>query len=276
MLSARKLMASPALLPPIPLPCRSCPPEGRLQYQFHAVLKLDVVAKNVLPRISALLYLARVFNALRHQILQIGIDVEEKQRELRNNILLFARRYFSPHEVDYLQAFSDPEIQRQEFIKLWTLKEAYVKAIGRGFSAAPFSSFTLRFRAGKRMKNPGETSSNTSQIILEASDDPQNLTTNWQFALFELASSHYASICVKQENNLKGNESSLLRLKVWKTVPFVDDTLVSGTDAVNSSDVKEATRDGEPTVEMTLSGIGLFLTWTQDHYDSLAIVVRAA
>ncbi|KAL6006538.1 hypothetical protein ACLOJK_032031 [Asimina triloba] len=166
----------------------------------------------------------------------IGIDVEEKQRELRNNILSFARRYFSPHEVDYLQAFSDPEIQRQELVKF---AEAYVKAIGRGFSAAPFSSFTLCFRAGKRMKNPRETSSN-------------------------------------RENNLKGNESGLLRLKVWKTLRFVDDTLVSGTDAVNFSDVKEATRDGEPTVEMTLSGIGLFLTWMQDHYDSLAIVVRAA
>ncbi|XP_058113747.1 uncharacterized protein LOC131256737 isoform X3 [Magnolia sinica] len=54
----------------------------------------------------------------------IGIDVEEKQRKLRNNILSFARRYFSRHEVDYLQAFSDPEIQRQEFIKLWTLKRS--------------------------------------------------------------------------------------------------------------------------------------------------------
>ncbi|XP_028085253.1 uncharacterized protein LOC114286300 [Camellia sinensis] len=57
---------------------------------------------------------------------QIGIDVEEKQRTIRNDILSFARRYFSHHEMDFLAAISDPEVQRQEFIKLWTLNEAYV------------------------------------------------------------------------------------------------------------------------------------------------------
>lgn len=55
-------------------------------------------------------------------MLQIGIDVEEKQRKMRNNILSFARRYFSLSEVEFLQSFSDPEKQRREFIKLWTLK----------------------------------------------------------------------------------------------------------------------------------------------------------
>lgn len=55
-------------------------------------------------------------------MLQIGIDVEEKQRKMRNNILSFARRYFTLSEVEFLQSFSDPEKQRREFIKLWTLK----------------------------------------------------------------------------------------------------------------------------------------------------------
>ncbi|CAL5348957.1 unnamed protein product [Camellia sinensis] len=49
---------------------------------------------------------------------QIGIDVEEKQRTIRNDILSFARRYFSHDEMDFLAAISDPEVQRQEFIKL--------------------------------------------------------------------------------------------------------------------------------------------------------------
>ncbi|KAK7832461.1 4'-phosphopantetheinyl transferase [Quercus suber] len=56
----------------------------------------------------------------------IGIDVEEKQRKLKNDILAFARRYFSPYEVGLLTAISDPEFQRQEFIKLWTLKVSKV------------------------------------------------------------------------------------------------------------------------------------------------------
>ena len=48
--------------------------------------------------------------------------MEEKQRKLKNNILAFAQRYFSPYEVELLAAISDPEFQRQEFVKLWTLK----------------------------------------------------------------------------------------------------------------------------------------------------------
>lgn len=42
------------------------------------------------------------------------------------------------------------------------------------------------------------------QIVLESSDDSGNLTDNWQFALFELASSHYAAICVEKDVNIKG------------------------------------------------------------------------
>ncbi|KAL6194218.1 hypothetical protein ACLB2K_035302 [Fragaria x ananassa] len=49
----------------------------------------------------------------------IGIDVEEKQRKLKHHILAFARRYFSSHEVEHLTSI---EIQRHQFIKLWTLK----------------------------------------------------------------------------------------------------------------------------------------------------------
>ncbi|KAI8012359.1 4'-phosphopantetheinyl transferase HetI [Camellia lanceoleosa] len=42
---------------------------------------------------------------------QIGIDVEEKQRTIRNDILSFARRHFSHYEMDFLAAISDPEVQ---------------------------------------------------------------------------------------------------------------------------------------------------------------------
>ncbi|VVA92783.1 unnamed protein product [Arabis nemorensis] len=42
----------------------------------------------------------------------------------------------------------DPEVQRKQFIKLWTLKEAYVKVLGKGFSAAPFYTFTIQSKAG--------------------------------------------------------------------------------------------------------------------------------
>lgn len=48
--------------------------------------------------------------------------MEKKNRKLKNHILAFARRYFSSGELEHLTVISDPEIQRQEFMKLWTLK----------------------------------------------------------------------------------------------------------------------------------------------------------
>lgn len=48
--------------------------------------------------------------------------MEEKTRKIKNNIIAFAKRFFSPNEIEVLSAISDPESQRQEFIKLWTLK----------------------------------------------------------------------------------------------------------------------------------------------------------
>lgn len=165
----------------------------------------------------------------------IGIDVEEKQRTTKNNILSFARRYFSPHEVESLSVISDPEIQRQEFLKLWTLKEAYVKALGRGFSAAPFKNFTIRFRAATEghLHLSGNSNSKASEIIVESSDDPKTLTSNWQFALLELTGSHYAAICKeKYDDTVEGKESVPMKLTVRKTIPFVEDQCISGKDAL--------------------------------------------
>ncbi|KAL6998040.1 hypothetical protein U1Q18_008166 [Sarracenia purpurea var. burkii] len=161
----------------------------------------------------------------------IGIDVEEKQRTIKNNILSFARRYFTHHEVEFLSAISDPEVQRQEFIKLWTLKEAYVKALGRGFSGAPFKTFTIRDKSAAKgsFHLSGNINSEESEIIVDSLDN-SNFTNNWQFALFELAGSHYASIC--RGIPAEGEGSIPMKLRVWKTIPGVEDEYVSGTDAV--------------------------------------------
>ncbi|XP_065619450.1 uncharacterized protein LOC111998430 isoform X2 [Quercus suber] len=163
---------------------------------------------------------------------EIGIDVEEKQRKLKNNILAFARRYFSPYEVGLLTAISDPEFQRQEFIKLWTLKEAYVKALGRGFSAAPFKTFTIRFRTATQGHLSEHRDSEAFDVVVDSFDDPKNLTSNWQFALLELAGSHYAAVCIEGDRTTEGNGTRPMKLTVRRTIPFVEDECVSGTDAV--------------------------------------------
>ncbi|KAI3473360.1 hypothetical protein Pfo_030650 [Paulownia fortunei] len=159
---------------------------------------------------------------------QIGIDVEEKHRSIKHNILSFARRYFSKHEVQFLAAISDPQVQHMEFIKLWTLKEAYVKALGKGFSGAPFQTFTIRF------KGLEDLSPKASEIVVDSFDDPTDLTSNWQFLLLELANSHYAAICTEKHGASEGKSNVPIKLTVWKTIPFLEDECVSGTDAVKT------------------------------------------
>jgi 4'-phosphopantetheinyl transferase len=80
----------------------------------------------------------------------VGIDVEDKERKIKHDILAFAERFYSADEVKFLSTLPDPEVQRKEFIKLWTLKEAYVKALGKGFSAAPFNTFTIQSKVGTK------------------------------------------------------------------------------------------------------------------------------
>ncbi|KAF8751963.1 hypothetical protein HU200_012024 [Digitaria exilis] len=159
----------------------------------------------------------------------IGIDIEEKTRKPAKNIFSLARRYFTPSEVDYLAKIPDPDAQQKEFIKLWTLKEAYVKALGRGFSGAPFNKFSIVLAA----KN-GIRISVAPKVLKDSDSSCDCLSENWQFALAELNSSHYMAICIEDDlrSSDSGNDRLPLGLKVWKTVPFLEDTLVSGSEAV--------------------------------------------
>ncbi|XP_017254516.1 uncharacterized protein LOC108224409 isoform X2 [Daucus carota subsp. sativus] len=136
-------------------------------------------------------------------------------------------------EVQLLSSISDPEIQRQEFIKLWTLKEAYVKALGRGFSGSPFKTFTIRSVAASKegIHLSESSSSENSDIVVESLEDSANHTGDWRFALLELAGSHYAAICSKKYCADK-YKSHPMKMSVWRTIPLVEDEYVSGTDSV--------------------------------------------
>ncbi|XP_010913670.1 uncharacterized protein [Elaeis guineensis] len=166
---------------------------------------------------------------------EIGIDIEEKQRKTSNNILSLAHRYFSPVEVAYLKTLADPECRQSEFIRLWTLKEAYVKALGRGFSGTPFKDFTIRLEASNSKQVTGELKSDAPSIVVEAVDDPGILMNRWQFALFELNNSHYTAVCMERDvKNPADGENNSLKLEVWRTLPFVEDECVTETDAVKN------------------------------------------
>jgi 4'-phosphopantetheinyl transferase len=63
----------------------------------------------------------------------IGIDVEFHER--RNQLDGISNRFFSAAEHRYLSGLPE-DFRRQRFFELWTLKEAYVKALGRGIATA--------------------------------------------------------------------------------------------------------------------------------------------
>ncbi|KAK9833335.1 hypothetical protein WJX81_007623 [Elliptochloris bilobata] len=67
----------------------------------------------------------------------VGLDVEEAERMTRSDPLRLARRRFSAAEAAALERVASPSERAAHFVRLWTLKEAYVKAVGRGIDAPP-------------------------------------------------------------------------------------------------------------------------------------------
>lgn len=68
---------------------------------------------------------------------EIGCDIEEP----RACDMKIARRFFHPAEQEWL--FSHPESQQPEaFLRLWTCKESFIKALGLGLNL-PLDSFAV-------------------------------------------------------------------------------------------------------------------------------------
>ena len=61
----------------------------------------------------------------------VGIDLERIDREIEIDDI--ARRYFSPAEADAIEALA-AERKLTAFLRLWTCKEAVLKALGEGIS----------------------------------------------------------------------------------------------------------------------------------------------
>ncbi|MFZ1320224.1 MAG: 4'-phosphopantetheinyl transferase superfamily protein [Ignavibacteria bacterium] len=72
-------------------------------------------------------------------IKDIGIDIE-KVRKIED-VLKIADRYFAINEYEHIKNFDSTE-QINEFFRIWTLKEAFIKAIGEGLSF-PLKNFSV-------------------------------------------------------------------------------------------------------------------------------------
>jgi 4'-phosphopantetheinyl transferase len=114
------------------------------------------------------------------RVRQLGIDVENMNRITFCEEL--AKRFFAPSEYEYLRDLP-PSLQRETFFRIWTLKEAYIKADGRGFSI-PLGSFHFRFSAG----DPAEVAFESNS---ESSPDA------WSFFEFQRGTDHRISLGAK-------------------------------------------------------------------------------
>ena len=65
----------------------------------------------------------------------VGIDIEcYSQASRKRSWLALAKRFFTAGEYQYLSSLSDPDL-RDKFTRLWTQKEAVLKAHGDGLNA---------------------------------------------------------------------------------------------------------------------------------------------
>jgi 4'-phosphopantetheinyl transferase len=69
----------------------------------------------------------------------VGVDIERLERRVD---LGLASRYFSQPEISFLDQIESEDAKRETFLRIWTLKESYIKAIGTGLQT-PLADFAF-------------------------------------------------------------------------------------------------------------------------------------
>lgn len=111
---------------------------------------------------------------------EIGVDVEHLDRARLN--LRLADRYFAPSEAGALRRLPTDE-QPRMFLRLWTLKEAYIKARAMGLSI-PLDAFAFTLQPDR----PPAIS--FTQKCADRVED-------WQFAQIEMGCRHQIALAVQ-------------------------------------------------------------------------------
>ncbi|MBA4422456.1 MAG: 4-phosphopantetheinyl transferase [Syntrophus sp. (in: bacteria)] len=134
---------------------------------------------------------------------EIGVDVERAGRSVHAAEL--SRRFFSPEETEALEKLPPGRLQAQ-FPLYWTLKEAYIKALGRGLSH-PLDSFSFRL-TGERPHRIG--------FSAQEPQDPEM----WRFALIAPRPQSVAAVCVASAKNKAIELSGYIALPSGEMAPL--------------------------------------------------------
>ena len=70
---------------------------------------------------------------------RVGIDVERLDRKTSPDL---AERYFAKPEVEFLSRLDDERQRREAFLRIWTLKESFIKGLGTGLHT-PLADFAF-------------------------------------------------------------------------------------------------------------------------------------
>ena len=110
---------------------------------------------------------------------EIGVDVEHIRADFASEDI--ARRYFSRAEVEGFNALP-PEERVAAFFRCWTRKEAYIKAIGKGFSQS-LSAFDVTLAPG------------IAPALLRAEDDD---ASRWWMSDIEVGEGYAGALIVER------------------------------------------------------------------------------
>lgn len=113
----------------------------------------------------------------------VGVDVEKMGKDRRE----IAERFFTVREIQQMHACPTQDSQIHFFYQLWTLKESYMKAIGKGMTMS-LSSFSFLF--------------NNQTAVLDFTDDDPD----WNFYSELWKDSAYLSICSKSTDEVVRKE----------------------------------------------------------------------
>ena len=110
----------------------------------------------------------------------VGVDAEAHDRA--TEFLAVAERFFAPSEIDHLRDASPPD-RPGVFFDQWTLKEAFVKALGQGLTA-PLDQFAFD------LGGPSPLVSFTGKMA-ERSED-------WLFNLWRPTDRHSMAVAIRR------------------------------------------------------------------------------
>lgn len=111
---------------------------------------------------------------------EVGVDVETVRPRDHLNL---ARRYFAPWEISQLESLAAEE-QPDAFFRLWTLKEAYIKAKGLGLAMD-----LARF---------GFADVLCEDIRIEFAEETEDSSADWSFFRHEPDPLHKIAVAVRQ------------------------------------------------------------------------------